>query len=321
MANWWQYKYYSIELIGDYMRFFTIFGDLILKMLRFFGTLILDIPNIPNRIRGIKTSNLKKKMDMGVIKENISKVKNSEVIQKNKSKISKVNATPTDHNIKTGEYKENITDKAKIERGFGKFTSEEKERTVFLLQIISGAFLVINMLYIFNFISIIIYGILGVLSVAYIIYVLFTKIKLMYGTDFNAYRDFFLMYVGVGIILVLVGTNPNFVMTLSFQFFPSLSVLIFALIAVITVFLIFRIKYHRDYTFGKVIEAGKKTAYVKVDYDICSNVKPDIYMVKNESGAQDGDVVRLKIEENILSMKGNKPSIITDILNKSQFSS
>ncbi|MGZ7136345.1 MAG: DUF2101 family protein [Methanobacterium sp.] len=297
------------------MKFFAIFGDLILRMFNFVGSLILEIPNIPNRIRGIKTDNFKDRMDSEVIKENISKIKNSSMIQENISKISKVNATQTYQNIKRDEYTESISDKAKIERGFGKFTSDEKERTVFILQIISGAFLVFSMLYIFNFFSFIIYGLLGVASVAYILYVLFTKIKFMYEADFNAYRDFFLMYVAVGIILVLVGSNPNFVMSFSFQFFPSLSVLLFAVIAAIAVFLIFRIRYHRDFTYGKVIETGKKTAHVKVEYDICSNVKPDIYIVDNKYGAHDGDMVKLQIEENILSMKGNKPIIISEILN------
>ena len=87
-------------------------------------------------------------------------------------------------------------------------------------------------------------------TVAYILYILFSKIKLMFKADFNAYRDFFLMYIAVGIILVLVGTNPNFMMSFSFEFLPSLSILIFAVIAVIAVFLIFRIKYHRNFTYG-----------------------------------------------------------------------
>ena len=39
----------------------------------------------------------------------------------------------------------------------------------------------------------------------------------MYRADFNAYRDFFLMYVAVGIFLVLINTNSNFVMAFSFQ--------------------------------------------------------------------------------------------------------
>ena len=194
------------------------------------------------------------------------------------------------------------------------FTSEEKERTILQLQILSGAFLVISILYIFNFLSFSIYGILGVLLVAYFLYLLFNKVKLMYSEDFSAYRDFFLMYIAAGIILVLISYNQDLVMAFSFSFLPSASILIFAVILVAAIFLIFRIRYHRNYTFGRVIEAGKKTAYVKVDYDIRSNVKPDIYIVENKVDATENDKVKLQIDEKLFSTGGNKPiSIIKTI--------
>lgn len=297
------------------MKLFAIFGDLIIRMFNFVGKLILEIPNIPNRLRGVNTDNIKEKVDTDAIKNNISRIKNDTRIQENISKISKVNITETRRNEKINDNTEEISPKVQIEQLSGDFTSEEKERTVFILQIVSGAFLVISMLFIFNFLSLIIYGILGVILVAYILYTLFNKIKLMYTSDFNAYRDFFLMYVVVGLVLVIIGSNSNFMMSYSFEYLPSLSVLIFALIAVIAVFLIFRIKYHRNFTYGTVIETGKKTAYVKVEYDICSNVKPDIYIVDNSYGANDGDKVKLQIEEKLLSMNGNKPSTIIETLN------
>lgn len=136
----------------------------------------------------------------------------------------------------------------------------------------------------------------------------------MYPVDFNAYRDFFSMYILAGIILVLVGSNPNFVMAFSFEFFPYLTILIFAVILSIAVFLIFRIRYHRDYTYGTVIETGDKMAYVKVEYDICSNVKPDMYFVDNQCGAVEGQEVKLKIKEKLLSTNGNKPVSIMEII-------
>jgi uncharacterized membrane protein len=85
--------------------------------------------------------------------------------------------------------------------------------------------------------SIIIYGILGILIVAYTLYILFNRVKLMYGPEFPAYRDFFLMYIAVGIILVIVGNNTNLLMAFSFSFFPSLTILIFAVVAVVAVYL------------------------------------------------------------------------------------
>ncbi len=197
----------------------------------------------------------------------------------------------------------------------GAFTSEEKERTILILQIFSAAFVVVSILSIFNFISFIIYLILGVIIVGYILYLLYNKVKLMYRNDFPAYRDFFLMYIAVGIILVLLNTNSNFVMAFSFQSLPSLSVLIFAIVAVIAVFLIYRIRYYRNFTYGTVIEGGKNTAYVKVEYDIRSNVKPDIYIVENRVGAVEGELVKLKLEEKLLSTSGNKPIRIIESAN------
>ena len=136
----------------------------------------------------------------------------------------------------------------------------------------------------------------------------------MYSEDFSAYRDFFLMYIAAGIILVLISYNQDLVTAFSFSFLPSASILIFAVILVAAIFLIFRIRYHRNYTCGRVIEAGKKTAYVKVDYDIRSNVKPDIYLVENKVNAAEEDKVKLQIEEKLFSTGGNKPiSIIKTI--------
>jgi uncharacterized membrane protein len=55
---------------------------------------------------------------------------------------------------------------------------------------------------------------------------------------------------------------------------------------------------------------------VKVEYDIRSNVKPDIYLVENRSGAVTGDTVKLKIEEKIISTGGNKPLEIMAVYEK-----
>jgi len=284
------------------MKIFTKFGNLILRMFDIIGVIILEIPGVPDRLREINTGNIKDKVDTEVLKENISKIKNDSL--KRISKLSRIELSEISE--KKSEHKRCTS---------ANFESEEKERTVFILQIMSGTFLVISMPFIFNFLSLTLYVIFGVASIAYILYTLFSKVKLMYDDDFNAYRDFFLMYVAVGIILVLAGTNPNFVMSFSFEFLPSLSVLIFAVIAVVAIFLIFRIKHRRNFTYGTVIETGKKTAHVKVDYDICSNINPDIYIVDNSLGAADGDKVKLHIEEKLLSMKGNKPSSIIEILN------
>jgi uncharacterized membrane protein len=65
-----------------------------------------------------------------------------------------------------------------------------------------------------------------------------------------------------------------------------------------------------------VVEAGKNTAHVKVEYDIRSNVKPDLYLVENNVQATEGDTVKLKIEEKILSTGGNRPLTIIEVVNR-----
>lgn len=285
------------------MNIFAIIGNIVIRLFNLVGAAILAIPKIPGKIRNVDTGNLKNKVDKEALKDNISKIRNGMNIDE------KISRLPTNqiNNQRTETQNTDVISNLQVSDDS---SSKEKENTILRLQIGSGAFIVVSILYLFNFLSLILYGLLGAVIVSYIIYELFNKVRYMYPADFYAYRDFFAMYIAVGIILVLVGSNPYFVMAFSFQFFPSLTTLIFALILVAAVFLIFRMRYHRNYTFGKIIETGKKTAYVKVDYDIRSNVKPDIYVVENSIGAKEGETVKLQIEEKLLSSDGNKPKSI-----------
>jgi len=298
---------------------FNKLGDMILRFFSLLGAVILAIPKIPQKLGNINRERVKEKIDTKNIKGNVSKVrenlgideKTSRTNSNEKKDFSTESSSPTiTHNAgKTNEKSDVILISTP-------FTSKEKEDTIFRLQLLSAGFLIISVLYLFNFFSIILYGILGILIGGYIIYILFNRVKVMYGPEFPAYRDFFLMYLVVGIILVLAGTNSNLVMAFSFSFFPSLTIFIFAIIAVVLVYLIFRIRYHRDFTYGVVIETGEKMAYVKVEYDIRSNVKPDIYVVENDYGASDGDTVQLKTEKKLFSNSGNKPISVMNTVNK-----
>lgn len=270
--------------------------------------LILSIPKIPEKIRNINTSRIRDKIDTETMKGNITRIR-SEVggAEDNYSRQAPVR-TP----VESGDHLKD----SDVILVSNTYTSEEKERTVLILQIASAAFIVISILYVFNFLSLIVFLVLGGLIGAFVIYMLYERIKKMYRMDFNAYRDFFLMYFAVGIVIVLVSSNPNLIMAFSFQSLPSLSMLIYAIIAVAAVFLIFRIRYYRNFTYGTVLEAGENTAHVKVEYDIRSNVKPDLYLVENKQGAMIGDTVKLKIEEKIISTSGNKPLEIMEVYKK-----
>jgi len=292
---------------------FAKFGDFIIKLFSFVGMLILSIPKIPEKIRNINTSGIRDKIDTESVKGNISRIRNE--VGGVKDTYSRENYSRPEHVRTSGESGVHLEDPGVILIS-GTYTSEEKERTILILQIASAAFIVVSIFYVFNFLSLILFLILGGLIGAFVIYMLYNRVTKMYRRDFNAYRDFFLLYLAVGIVIVLVSSNPNLTMAFSFQSLPSLSVLIYAIIAVVAVFLIFRIKYHRNYTFGTVLEAGENTAHVKVEYDIRSNVKPDIYLVENRPGAVTGDTVKLKIEEKIISTGGNKPLEILEVYEK-----
>ncbi len=287
------------------MNIFGKLGYYIVLTFNLVGMLILAIPKIPEKLRNFDSNDIKERIDTENLKDNISRIRDDVGLDEKLAQISNTeNLTKT---IKKTVNREAEDSDSEITVETGTFTSEEKERTILILQLLSAAFVVVSILSIFHFVDSIIYIPIGAVMVGSILYLLYTRVKLMYSNDFPAYRDFFLMYIAVGIILVLLNTNSNFVMAFSFTLLPSLSVLIFAVVAVIAVFLIYRIRYYRNFTYGTVIEEGKNTAYVKVEYDIRSNVKPDIYIVENKVGAVEGELVKLKLEEKLMSMSGNKP--------------
>ncbi len=64
------------------------------------------------------------------------------------------------------------------------------------------------------------------------------------------------------------------------------------------------------------METGKNTAHVKIEYDIRSNVKPNLYLIENNPGALEGDLVKVKVEEKLLNTQGNNPIGIIEVLDK-----
>lgn len=315
------------------MKIFSKFGDIIITLFSFTGAIVIGIIRLPTTIRELdlrktgpeKIKETVQKIDTDEIGEKVSKITNkvdekySHYSNKSKSK----NDDDDDDETLSPIYAKELgsapdivmeSDDSDLDEGSiiiksSKFDSKEKENTVLRLQIASGAFLVASVLLVFHFIAFYIYVLLGILLSAFIYYTVYYKIKLMYPQDFKAYRDFFFLYVVVGIVLVFVGGNANITMAFPFQFFPSFSLLIFAVISVAAVFLLFRIRYHRNYTYGEIIEAGMNTSHVKVDYDIRSNVKPDMYIVENNGfNVLENEMVKLEIDGSIFNMKGNRPS-------------
>lgn len=259
------------------MGFFSSLGEIVITLFRLLGTIILELVKLPERIRS------------GDVKWKIPRIR-----------FETPQRTPKETTSETDEKPTSIVD----------FDPAEKENTVLKLQISAAAFIITSILYAFNIITLLIFLIVGIILILLIAYILYYQIRIMYPDDFSAYRDFFLMYIAVGFLIIIVANNPLIYSLFSFTFLPSLGVLIFALIAVAAIFIIFRMRYYRDYTFGEVIEVGDNTSQVRVDYDIRSNVKPDIYIVENNNfKVKEHDIVKLSIETSIFR-GGNKPKKI-----------
>ncbi|MFQ5976388.1 MAG: DUF2101 family protein, partial [Candidatus Hydrothermarchaeales archaeon] len=78
-----------------------------------------------------------------------------------------------------------------------------------------------------------------------------------------------------------------------------------SVIGVASIDILFKTRYGRDFTIGRVIEAGSLVK-VKVSYDICASIKPCIQTFENHIKAKEGDLVKLKVEKGFLNLRGSK---------------
>lgn len=289
------------------MDFFSRLGSAVIALFNIMGTVIFELVRLPGRMRRAASG----------LREGLSRVEVDEIRDKIHDKtrtigeripvqrdeeVREILEEARNHDIRIPE------DDAPIIIRTPQFDPAEKENAVLKLQIAASLFIIISIVYVFNFISILVFLPAALLLIALLLYILYRQIRVMYPGDFEAYRDFFLMYVAVGVVIILVSGNSALTMAFPFVFFPALTTLLFAVIAVAAVFLIFRVRYVRDYTFGEVIEVGENTSYVRVDYDIRSNVKPDVYIVENNGFHVDvHDTVKLAVEGSVMSMRGNRP--------------
>ena len=295
------------------MSFFSRLGSAVITLFTLIGSAIFGIIRLPSKIRSM-TSDLRKgisEVDVEDVKRRIRDRAESigeRIPAQQDEEVQEILEEARNHDIKIPE------DDAPIIIRTGRFDPAEKETAVLKLQLTASGFIVLSIIYVFNFISLLVFMPAALILLGLLLYILYRQIRVMYPGDFEAYRDFFLMYVAVGVVIILVSGNSALTMAFPFVFFPALTTLLFAVLAVAVVFLIFRIRYVRDYTFGEVIETGENTSYVRVDYDIRSNVKPDVYIVEN--GGFDvnvGDTVKLAVEGSVMSMRGNRPVRITGV--------
>ncbi|MDI9617594.1 DUF2101 family protein [Methanothermobacter sp.] len=295
------------------MSFFSRLGSAVITLFTLIGTAIFGIIRLPAKIRSM-TSNLRKgisDVDVDEVKRRIRDRAESigeRIPAQHDEEVQEILEEARNHDIKISQDDAPIIIKAR------RFDPAEKENAVLKLQLTASGFIVLSIIYVFNFISLLVFMPAALILLGLLLYILYRQIRVMYPGDFEAYRDFFFMYVGVGLVIIFVSGNSAITMAFPFVFFPALTTLLFAVLAVAVVFLIFRIRYVRDYTFGEVIETGENTSYVRVDYDIRSNVKPDVYIVENGGfDVKVGDTVKLAVEGSVMSMRGNRPVRITGV--------
>ncbi len=295
------------------MSFFSIIGEVVLTICSYIGAVIYAIIHLPSTLRQIDTGRIRESGSKTIKKA--QNIDTSQISDRLNNITSKIEEKKEESGIVFPERKNSDKDTDSIMfKNYNPYSAKEKENAVLKLQISSAVFVITCILYIFKFIGFWIFLLLGLLLCAFIIYSLYKDIKVLYPDDFNAYRDFFGLYILIGIILVFVGNSSQLSLAFPFEFFPSFSILIFAIIGVVILFLLFRIKYHRDYVIGEIIDLSSNTAHVRIDYDIRSNVKPDLYIVERPENLdiEVHDLVKIQIDNSLFNLKGNKPVEIFD---------
>lgn len=156
----------------------------------------------------------------------------------------------------------------------------------------------------------IIFGSILFLTSFYAIETTIIQLKPAFKREYKAYRNFVLMCLGIG-----------WFSTLLLKFFPlmfSNSILNYlvpvtiVLVCAIGTFIIFRIKYGRNYTYGTVREVKKDKARVRIGYDLRSNVKNGTYLLDSFIPLEKGDVVKIEVNRSTLGLRGSEVESILE---------
>jgi len=179
---------------------------------------------------------------------------------------------------------------------------EYRDYVILKAQVTTLLFVLVAVVYIFRGLSALPLTLLLAVSGGVSIYLIFTDIKEHFADDFYAYRDFFLSYLAISLLLIgIKGWKP----VIDFPF-PFAHLFLFSLLAIGVMSAAFKNKYGRDFTTGRVLEAGERIK-VKLNYDIRASVKPGVYTFDNVTGAKVGDMVKLKVEKGFWNLRGKKP--------------
>ncbi len=144
---------------------------------------------------------------------------------------------------------------------------------------------------------------------AYPVYLAVTQLRSAFKRDYPAYRSFVAMCLTIAWVFVIALRHSPIEFSLEsiyLTLIPVVAALGFTLIA----FVAFRLKYGRNFTYGRVEQVQGRLAAVRVGYDICSNVKAGLYTVESFTKVRRGDQVRLGVERPMLGLRGSKVKLI-----------
>ena len=140
---------------------------------------------------------------------------------------------------------------------------------------------------------------------AYLIYLAATDLRRAFGREYPAYRSFVGMCISIAWVFVfaLQRSPAGFSLeTIYLSLIPPLAAIIFVVVA----FAVFRLKYGRNFTYGRVEGVQGRRAAVRVGYDIRSNVKSGLYFVESFVKVRKGDLVKISVERLMLGLRGAK---------------
>lgn len=188
----------------------------------------------------------------------------------------------------------------KIYQYFERRNIELKDYTVLKAQAVTLLFLISAVVFVFGYLDVYILALLALFS-AYSLRAMLPQLKGQFTDDYPAYREFFLSYFAISALLIVVKQIKP---TVNYAF-PFFHLLLLSVGSVVVFSYIFKRKYGRNYTFGRVIKDGDLIT-VKVNYDLCSSVKPGTHTFENRANAKEGDVVKLLVESKGLNLGGSR---------------
>jgi uncharacterized membrane protein len=177
---------------------------------------------------------------------------------------------------------------------------ERKDFVVLKAQVATLLILGGSVGYVFGFLGAIVLVVLFALG-AYSLYLTSAELREHFKPDYHAYRIFFLSYFAISLLLIVVRIIKPAV---NFGF-PQFHLLVVSTVSVVGASYLFKQRYARDYTFGRVTKDGDFMS-VKVNYDLLSSVKPGVHVFENKTGAKEGDIVKLLVQSSGLNLQGSR---------------